>query len=723
MKIPVYERQVQQNVQNVVDPGQEAFGVGVAQAQQQAASAMRGLADLVMQRALELQEREDARQVQEAETKFKRELDNLIYNPDSGLANRLLSDAAGVTIDFDEMAGKLRDDYLKALPGENQKLQFSLSSEGFIQSARGYMLRHETEQIRKGEENTVNEYLKVNSDDVVRDPLNLTTSMERAETALGNFIDISRPELSGQRQSLINQEKGRLAAIAINEYLNRGDAAAARELYKEYKDLLIEYSQETYYKLDGAIREAELKNVDAALKNNLTQAGNLNADFDALMQTGKTAIESLKGLGWQEEAIQLQLTTHMSQMVTSRINSLLTLNKEAGIEQARAIFDKYKENIDGDTAAKIQSTLDSAEFNIKVDALWNGGLQAHKLADGYTFDLEAIYTELEKIYSGSELEQAKQRINSLASQAEAISSRERQARQDGFYNGVSEIINTVGITSAGKQQALNLLNSIQGFTQYEIDLNRQYIERRFALDSGGAGGTGSYADRARAVGVEVDLIKQIETYEKTGQNPNEIQLQIDAAFKAGIIDDSTWKSLTLQLFRRRNDADDKRKKTEREFTMDWLEEQAMLLYPNSKERRDEFISYYYWETAGMTHLQAVELVKKGIELSGAKPLWEKDRATKIDADNEVLRFNEVLGKSVLARVADSIALETGVEIVTGADLVLWENKIGGLSGPVLTLIFNLYRLNEYLTAENINYYIKIFPDGYIREASGYYGGR
>ena len=90
MKIPVYERQVQQNVQNVVDPGQQAFGVGVAQAQQQAASAMRGLADLVMQRALELQEREDARQVQEAETKFKRELDNLIYNPDSGLANRLL---------------------------------------------------------------------------------------------------------------------------------------------------------------------------------------------------------------------------------------------------------------------------------------------------------------------------------------------------------------------------------------------------------------------------------------------------------------------------------------------------------------------------------------------------------------------------------------------------------------------------------------------------------
>ena len=700
MKIPVYERQVQQNVQNVVDPGQQAFGVGVAQAQQQAASAMRGLADLVMQRALELQEREDARQVQEAETKFKRELDNLIYNPDSGLANRLLSDAAGVTIDFDEMAGKLRDDYLKALPGENQKLQFSLSSEGFIQSARGYMLRHETEQIRKGEENTVNEYLKVNSDDVVRDPLNLTTSMERAETALGNFIDISRPELSGQRQSLINQEKGRLAAIAINEYLNRGDAAAARELYKEYKDLLIEYSQETYYKLDGAIREAELKTVDAALKNNLTLAGNLNADFDALMQTGKTAIESLKGLGWQEEAIQLQLTTHMSQMVTSRINSLLTLNKEAGIEQARAIFDKYKENIDGDTAAKIQSALDNAEFNIKVDALWNGGLQAHKLADGYTFDLEAIYTELEKSYSGSELEQAKQRINSLASQAEAISSRERQANQAAFQNGVAAVYNNKGT----KEQAYAVLNKMRGnFTEHEMMINRKYIDDLFAVPE---------MKQVTNDNVYVSLYNAIT--DGTESN-SKLRLAVDTAFNEGYLSRSDWEKLRGKIDSEKGNLqsyEDKQKN-------DYINRKAEDYYPKDAVTRNQFKFYWQQRADGMTLEALIDAVNKGME--GKTPLWEIDYQT-IDETNQKVWsvFFDYFSQNEINAIKQSLGEAYGTESISANELLRYLSETGGASNvngnikfdnTFLNAVKTLIKYGKKVTPANISALLQAWPQG------------
>ena len=660
MRVPTYERQVQQNTPNVIDPGQQAFGVGVAQAQQQAAREARDLSLLITQRALELQEREDARQVQEAETNYRRALDNLIYSPEDGLANRKLSDAAGVTIDFDEQANKLREEYLKALPGENQKLQFSLSSDAFNQSARGYMLRYETDEIRKGEENTVNEYLKVNGDDVVRDPLNLAESMQRAEEALGRFIDISRPELSEQREALIDKEKGRLAAVAINEYLNAGNSAAARELYKEHKDLLIEYSQKTFYELDGVIRKAETQAVDIALKNGLSSAGNLdkNFDFDALMQNNKTVIEGLKELGWQDEAIQLQITTHTSQMVTSRINSLLTLNKEAGIEEARTVFEKYKDSIDGDTAAKIQSALDNAGFNIKLDTKWEGGLQAYKLDDGYTFDLNAIYAELEKDYSGSDLDKAKNYIKGLVSEAEAISGRERNVNQTVFQNGIAEVFNGKGT----KAQALTVLNNMRGsFSEHEYMINKRYIDDLFAVPE---------LKQVTNDNVYVGLFNAIT--DGTAR-PSELRKTVDAAFNDGYLSRADWEKLRGKIDSEKTGGqqyEDKQKN-------DYINRKAGDYYQKDSLKRDQFKYYWQQRSEGMTLDALMDAMNKGME--GKTPSWEIDYQTANEADKVWSTFYDFFSSAEVDAIKRGIGAYYNTASITSSEMIKFLSESGGTS--------------------------------------------
>lgn len=718
MKVPTYQRQVGANLPQPAQPSPEAAGVGVAQAAGGLGSNAQNVGLMLAQHAIELQEREDARQTQEAETAFRKALDSLQYDQRNGLLNRQMSDAIGVILEFDQKAEELRQKYLNTLVGKNQKEQFGLAADSHIQAARGTILRYETEQMRKGEDTAYANALAADYADVARDPSQETLLRKIGDAT--NRIN-TYGMMRGWTQDAIDAQSqkvaGQMAAAAIAQQLASNNIAAAQAIYDQHADAIKAYSLDMDLQLRENIKSASLGEVSNTISLAYMESGKLASTdaFAGLVSSTIGVIETTyTEFGYSAEAIELEKRKFVTQAVTAQINAQLA-RKEEGLADAQALLDKYAQDLDGETAVKLQDVIDNAGFNSKVEELWETDLRMHMLADGYTYDLETINAKLAEIYSGEELERAKAYVKQLAAEAENTSARERAARQAKFLNGVSEII----LNNGTMQQAIDLLNNTQGFTPYERDQNLEYIKSRFATPASGR--DMNYAPNENPA-ERVRLRDNIANMEAYGINPGQLQMQIDAAREAGWISWNDWETLSNLLNTKLTSIRDVNKTEERRQVTDYIKQMANKLYPLDADKRNNFIYYYENETEGLNYTQAVEKINS--ETAGRKPVWESNAATIDEADAELPRFKNLLGTSVFNRVVESILLENpGIKKVTGIEFLEWEKQIGGLTPQIRNLIANMHRLNYPLTAANIIYFIKLYPDGNIPEASGRYGGR
>jgi hypothetical protein len=111
--VPTYDRKVRQDVPAISNPPAAAFGMDVYQANKGLGETIQGLGEMLSKRAIEKQEQKDLQVVTEAETAYRKDMDDLLYNQDNGILNRSLINAENSTKDYDEAAAKIRQKYLE----------------------------------------------------------------------------------------------------------------------------------------------------------------------------------------------------------------------------------------------------------------------------------------------------------------------------------------------------------------------------------------------------------------------------------------------------------------------------------------------------------------------------------------------------------------------------------------------------------------------------------
>jgi hypothetical protein len=256
MKVSTYE---QQATWQPVNPDPNAFGAGVAQANQQLGNTIQNVAQLIDTRRLQQQQEKDLNQVLDTVTQMNKEIDNVLHNPDVdkdnkpiGILNRTLGNAEGATVDFDTQIEAIRQKYAGTLKGENQQNQFNKLYQGSYSSARSQVISFEAAQGRDADDQSTNDYLEQKKNDVAKNPLALPDAI-----ASGNAIISVKGKQKGYKSESItvSQQKyvGNITIAAVKTLLDQGNNQTAKTLFDQVKDGI---DEATATKIDGAINNA-----------------------------------------------------------------------------------------------------------------------------------------------------------------------------------------------------------------------------------------------------------------------------------------------------------------------------------------------------------------------------------------------------------------------------------------------------------------------------------
>lgn len=320
MQVPTYERQV---TYRATRPNPEAFGVGVAQAGQEAAQLTSNIGQLVQKRNIEIQQQRDTQQVLEAETEMRKEIDSLLYSQEAdengkpvGIMNRTLANATGATKDFDEKADQIRQKYSGIFgKSENQTNQFNQLYKSAYDSTLNMVVRHEASQGRESRNQTKNDNLNQKINDAAINPDSLVDIL-----ASGKAIIQVTGKYDGEKDESIKYQQqiysGAATMKAVDALLQNGNYRKAQEVFDKVKS---ELPGDVKEKINTAIQEEaftdELNGVYGELQKEIKPLADGSMDFGKLEEEVKKKYTSekfekawnfIKGKAGEDERIRLQ---------------------------------------------------------------------------------------------------------------------------------------------------------------------------------------------------------------------------------------------------------------------------------------------------------------------------------------------------------------------------------------------------------------------------------
>lgn len=320
MQVPTYERQV---THRAVRPNPEAFGVGVAQAGQQAAQVTSGIGQLMQKRAIEIQQEKDTQQVLEAETQMRKEINDLLHSQEMdengrpvGILQRTLANADGATKDFDEKIEQVRQKYSGMFgKSENQTNQFNQLYKNAYDSTLNMVVRHEAAQGRESRKQTVNDNLNQLISDAAANPDAIIDIIAngKAKVHVSGSFEGETPESIKYQQQIY---AGAATMKAVDVLLQNGDHRKAQEVFDKVKK---ELPGDVKEKIQTAIQEEafidELNGVYSELQTEIKPLADGSPDFAKIeeqvkkkytSEKGEKAWNYIKGKFGEDERMRLQ---------------------------------------------------------------------------------------------------------------------------------------------------------------------------------------------------------------------------------------------------------------------------------------------------------------------------------------------------------------------------------------------------------------------------------
>jgi len=270
VKVPTWERKIEKNTPapaaapRLSAPPAEAFGMNVAQAHQGLGATAGRVANVVAQRLQEREQEEIERQVFEADTRFRQDMDKALYDatPDKGgrpkgILARTLGHAKGATVDLDATYGTIKKQYLEGITNARQAAAMTKLMETHFTQVRGDVIRHESRQFEEDYKNTVEANMKarVAGAAAITDPSALLDSLKQTQT-----IQTAAMQRMGADEASIAQATGQIATDFTLSYLKGAidtDPAAARRSLEGLKKSL---PADVYGQVEGKVVEADFNN-------------------------------------------------------------------------------------------------------------------------------------------------------------------------------------------------------------------------------------------------------------------------------------------------------------------------------------------------------------------------------------------------------------------------------------------------------------------------------
>jgi hypothetical protein len=457
--VPTFQRQVQTNVQTLVDMPAGAFGENIAVANQQMGNALQNAGQLISQRATELQQQKDTQKILDTEVKYRQEMDDLLYNTETGLLNRTLGNAEGAYSEFRQKTTELKQKYQGELVSENQKRQFGQLADNHNLAGEQAVLRHEADQTRESKIQTLATNLQLNASDAAKSPsIDNTTRLlsdgyAKLTHALGQMgytpedIKVKQQEYAGQ-----------LVAGVLEKSLAANDVAGARNILKQFGD---QVSPDVKSKAESMIQEAGFYS-DGNTIWNTVQGLKMSDGLPDLAKMEKSAKEAYKKLGYTDKMIEKgldyirskagELNTNLMRQWDANdrsfMNSVSAIHQQGGTmdvalkQIGKFARDSYDKEIKEDAVKRLWLTKQQSDPGVYM-SLWKGVL--YKTTPEKDID-EAMkagkltvqdWEELKKSYYHGQLDGVKQDVKSSWERIELLATQKfgsnKEKKQEFLY--------------------------------------------------------------------------------------------------------------------------------------------------------------------------------------------------------------------------------------------------------------------------------------------------
>ncbi|CAK0756666.1 hypothetical protein CCP3SC15_210013 [Gammaproteobacteria bacterium] len=258
IKIPVYQQKVGINTPPQAAPVAAAFGGDVAEAAAKQGQAITQLADKIAEHATKWQESINQKNVLDADTKFRLEMQNTLYSPETdtsgkpkGIYNRQLSQAAGASTDFDNSFKEVAKKYQDGLDNPLQQEMFKKLSDNYYITERDQVDRHEATQTRASFGESLNANINQRVADVTKlaDPAAIDKVVEDTVSVAAGGL-----RHNGTDENTINYTTQKLAG-------DMAEKSVASLLDKNYT-----LAQSVFEKLKPRLSGESIASIDKMLK-------------------------------------------------------------------------------------------------------------------------------------------------------------------------------------------------------------------------------------------------------------------------------------------------------------------------------------------------------------------------------------------------------------------------------------------------------------------------
>lgn len=304
--VPMYNENAQYNatINPQVPQGSPAsFGTQVAKE-------MAGMGDTIgkwgtnlVDYAIKRQEQDDDNYIMRRENDMRKALNDLLYNPQTGLANQKGHNADGVTLTFDDAADKLTQQFMSDVNNPVLQNKFQARVAQWLPGYRKGIAVHEGNEIFSAHKLDIDTSIQDKIDDALRAPNAssvgvLYASLGQNVADLMNILGMSR-----EAAAEYVQEKYSGGVLQVAEAISgRGDTQGLLDLQKETNGKVSAGTQSKLFAMTGKV-QAQMKGIDIAkqYRNNpkyLNPDGTFNAvlalqDYEKEHGKGSTRTERI----------------------------------------------------------------------------------------------------------------------------------------------------------------------------------------------------------------------------------------------------------------------------------------------------------------------------------------------------------------------------------------------------------------------------------------------
>lgn len=308
-------------------PPAEAFGAGVQEARAASGDAAIKAGQMIGNRIIEHQQRDDENDVLQKQTQFQADLQNTLINPETdtndvpkGLLNRQLGQTKGATVEYDQTAQQLKAKYLDSVNGPDQKEMMAKILDNHLINAREQVIRHEADQRDKDFRGTLDTSIKINVQNAasLSDPASVTRAIQAAQiSATSGFkhLGLTAADAAAANRNLA----GQMVQSAVSGVLEQ-DPKAAQAILAAHKDVIPATTVAELQKtIDGKLLYNRIQDVTAVAQNFRMADGMIDrSKVDAYVKTLKLPPEQ-----------EYQLTSHVEHLANIDYSEQMKRHQDA----------------------------------------------------------------------------------------------------------------------------------------------------------------------------------------------------------------------------------------------------------------------------------------------------------------------------------------------------------------------------------------------------------